>query len=141
MPAGRYGSMPDGYCSGNDQGGNNMRRLLCGVALVTALAGLPAVAMGKGGNGSQTISATCTVFGNVTVHASNGQSAWVNNVHYVVLSFSGTFTPVTGPAQSFTKNYGHKSGFTGTKYTCTGSQTDTSGTFSFTATVARTPAH
>jgi hypothetical protein len=37
-----------------------------------------------------------------------------------------------------TSSYQRKSG---TKYTCMGSQTDSTGTFSFTATVAKTPTH
>ena len=120
-----------------------MKRLICGCALVVALAGVAVTSAvaGSGGKGSQTLTATCSVLGTVTVHASNGQSAWVNNTHYVVLRFTGTFTPVTGTPTTFTKVYGQKTGFTGTKYTCTGSQTDSSGTFSFTATVARTPTH
>jgi hypothetical protein len=119
-----------------------MKRILCGIALVVALAGVAVTsAVAAGGKGSQTLTATCTVLGTVTVHASNGQSAWVNNTHYVVLRFTGTFTPVVGASTTFTKTYGHKTGFTGTKYTCSGSQTDASGTFAFTATVAKTPTH
>jgi hypothetical protein len=118
-----------------------MKRLFCVLALIGALAALAvgsAVAGGSSGKGHQTLSATCTVLGSVTVHASSGASAWVGNTHYVVLRLQGTFTPTSGPAESFTKTYGNKRGF-GTTYTCTGSQTDASGTFSFTATVARNP--
>jgi hypothetical protein len=120
-----------------------MKRLLCGFTLVIALAGVAVTSAvaGSGGKGSQTLTATCSVLGTVTVHASNGQSAWVNNTHYVVLTFTGTFTPVSGTPETFTKTYGHKTGFTGTKYTCSGFQTDPSGTFAFTATVAKTPTH
>jgi hypothetical protein len=117
-----------------------MKRLICGVALVVTLACLTAAsALGAGGKGSQTLTATCTVNGTVTVHASSGQSAWVNNTHWVVLRFTGTFTPTGGTAQTFTKVYGNKTGFNPrTKDTCSGSQTDSSGTFSFTALVAKT---
>jgi hypothetical protein len=121
-----------------------MRKFACALVLTFALASLAvtsAVAGGSNGNGGQTISATCTVLGAVTVHASSGQSAWVGNTHYVVLKFSGTFTPTSGQPMSFTKTYGTKSGFTGAQYTCSGSQTSPDGTFSFTATVAKTPAH
>lgn len=119
-----------------------MKRLLCAIAVVGVLAGIAvASATSAGGKGSQTLTATCSVLGTVTVHASNGQSAWVNNTHYVVLRFTGTFTPVVGSPSTFTKVYGHKSGFVGTKYTCMGSQSDSTGTFAFTATVARTPTH
>jgi hypothetical protein len=120
-----------------------MKRLICGFALVVALAGVAVTsALGAGGKGSQTLYATCTLpIGAVTVHASNGQSAWVNNSHYVVLWLTGTFTPVTGTPTTFTKKYGTKTGFRGTKYTCTGSNSDSTGTFSFTAIVAKTPVH
>jgi hypothetical protein len=118
-----------------------MKRLLTMFALVVAFAGLAvSSAVAGGGKGSQTLMATCTTAGNVTVHASNGQSAWVNNAHWVVLKFTGTFTPAGGQAQTFTKVYGQKKGFaTRATDTCSGSQTDANGnTFSFTATVAKT---
>jgi hypothetical protein len=110
------------------------------VCAFAAAAVSSAAAGGSSGNGQQTIIANCTVLGTVTVHASSGQSAWVGSTHYVVLKFSGTFTPTGGTAQSFTKTYGMKRGF-GPTYTCTGSQNDASGTFTFTAWVARTPTH
>ena len=118
-----------------------MKRFTAMLVLVLALAGLAAAsAIAGGGKGSQTMQATCTTAGNVTVHASNGQSAWVNNTHWVVLRFTGTFTPAGGSAQTFTKVYGHKAGFLKRSVdTCSGSSTDTSGnTFAFTATVAKT---
>lgn len=119
-----------------------MKRLLCTSVAVLAFAGLAAsAAVGAGhGKGLKTMTATCTVNGTVTVHASSGQSAWVNNAHWVVLRFTGTFTPAGGTPQTFTKVYGRKVGFQKrTMDTCSGSQTDTSGnTFSFTATVAKT---
>jgi hypothetical protein len=120
-----------------------MRKLICVLATVCGVAALPvasAIAAGSNGKGGQTISATCTVLGNVTVHASSGQSAWVSNTHYVTVAFSGMFTPTVGAPTSFNKTYGNKSGF-GTRYTCTGSQTSPDGTFTFTATVAKTPTH
>jgi hypothetical protein len=120
-----------------------MKRLICVLALTGTLAAIavaPAFGGGGSGKGHETISATCTVLGSVTVHANSGASAWVGNTHYVLLRFQGTFTPVSGPAQSFTKVYGKKSAFR-TTYTCTGSESDATGTFSFTATVARTPTH
>jgi hypothetical protein len=120
-----------------------MRSVFCVLAMACAFAAAtvgPAAAAGSSGNGQQTLTATCTVLGTVTVRASSGQSAWVGSTHYVVLRLSGTFTPTGGTAQSFTKTYGMKNGF-GQTYTCTGSQSDASGTFSFTATVARTPTH
>jgi hypothetical protein len=120
-----------------------MRRLICSLTLIAALAGLAAAsAPAAGGKGSQTLTATCTTSGMVTVHASKGQSAWVNNTHWIVLKFTGTFTPTGGTAQTFTKTYGHKGGFIArTQQSCTGTQTDSTGTFTFTATVAKTPGH
>jgi hypothetical protein len=54
----------------------------------------------------------------------------------------GTFTPTGGTAQTFTKVYGHKGGFISrTQQSCTGTQTDSGGTFTFTAWVAKTPSH
>ena len=115
-----------------------MKRVLTAIALVVLLAAI-AVSTALARGGKQTISATCTVNGAVTVHASSGQSAWVNNTHWVVLRFTGTFTPTVGAAQTFTKVYGHKTGLLRrTIDTCSGSQSDTTGTFAFTATVAKT---
>jgi len=84
----------------------------------------------------------CTTSGMVTVHASSGASAWVNNTHYLVLKLIGTVTPTGGTAHTFTKIYGHRQGFhSSSVQTCTGSQTSPMGTFSFTVWVAKTPAH
>jgi hypothetical protein len=120
-----------------------MKRFISVLAMACAVAALgvtSALAGGGNGKGGQTITATCTVLGNVTVHASSGESAWVGNTHYVTVWFHGVFTPTSGQPFSFTKAYGQKSGF-GTRYTCTGSTSDSTGTFSFTAVVARTPTH
>jgi hypothetical protein len=120
-----------------------MKRFFCVLAVICGLAAVAvttAAAGGGSGKGGQTITASCTVLGTVTVHASSGASAWVSNTHYVLVSLTGTFTPAlgtTGTTQTFTKSYGHKKGLR-TQYSCTGSSTDSSGTFSFTATVART---
>ncbi len=120
-----------------------MKRLisvLAATCLLAALGVTSAFAGGSNGKGGQTITATCTVLGTVTVHASSGQSAWVGNTHYVTVWFTGTFTPTGGQPMTFTKRYGTKSGF-GPRYTCTGSQSDSTGTFTFTAVVAKTPTH
>jgi hypothetical protein len=121
-----------------------MRKFISVFMVVFALAvvaGESALAGGSNGKGGQTLTASCNILGNVTVHASNGQSAWVNNTHYVTLWFTGTFTPVGGMPSTSTKSYGRKAGFTGQRYTCSGSQMDSTGTFSFTAIVGRTPTH
>ena len=122
---------------------NRILGVLTTACVVAAVAISSAVAAGNNkGNGGppQTITATCTVLGTVTVHATSGASSWVNNTHYLLLRFTGTFTPTSGTPQTFTKVYGHKTGF-GQTYTCTGTQTQAMGTFTFTATVARTPSH
>jgi len=115
-----------------------VKRILTAIALVVLLAAIGvSTALARGGK--QTISATCTVNGAVTVHASSGQSAWVNTTHWVALRFTGTFTPTGGTAQTFTKVYGQKKGLLKrTIDTCSGSQSDSTGTFAFTATVAKT---
>lgn len=118
-----------------------MKRLTSILAVAIASAALTmSTALAANGKGSQTLMATCTTSGSVTVHASSGQSAWVNGTHWVVLKFSGTFTPAGGTAQSFTKTYGHKTGLMKrTMQSCSGTQTAANGdTFSFTATVAKT---
>ena len=115
-----------------------MKRALTGIALVVLLAAI-GVSSALARGGKQAISAICTVNGAVTVHASSGQSAWVNNTHWVVLRLTGSFTPTGGTAQTFTKVYGHKTGLMKrTIDTCSGSQSDSSGMFAFTATVAKT---
>jgi hypothetical protein len=120
-----------------------MKRLICGVALVVALAGLGVTsAVAAGGKGSQTLAATCTI-NNVTapatIHASSGGSAWISNTHWVLLKVTGTFTPTGGSPTTFTKVYGTKAGLQSrTHGTCSGSTTNSRGTFSFTATAAKT---
>jgi len=117
-----------------------VKRLISAVVLALIVCGLAASsAVAGGAKGSQTVSATCTVAGVVTVHASSGQSAWVNNTHWVVLQLWGTFTPTNGTPVSFYKKYGTKTGFQHrTMDTCTGSNTTPRGTFSFKVMVART---
>jgi hypothetical protein len=120
-----------------------MKRLICGVALVVALAGLAVTsAVAAGGKGSQTIAATCTinnVSSSVTIHASSGGSAWINDAHWVLLTISGTFTPTGGSPTTFSKSYGTKTGLQSrTHGTCSGSGSNSRGTFSFTATAVKT---
>src|SRR6266550_5935920 len=96
------------------RGGELMKRLISVLAVTFVLAALvvtSAVAGGSNGKGGQTIKATCSVLGPVTVHVSSGQSAWVDNTHYVTVWLTGTFTPTGGQPTTFTKSYGNKSGF------------------------------
>lgn len=89
---------------------------------------------GSNGKGQQVVTANCTTAGGVTVYASSGQSAWVNDNHYVVLQFTGTFNGFT-----FTKMYGNKSGFSGAQE-CTGTSTGKGGEpFDFDVWVAPNP--
>jgi hypothetical protein len=121
-----------------------MKRFFCVLAVTCVLAAavIASALAGNGGKGLQTLTATCTTSGLVTVHASSGASAWVNNAHYLVLKLMGTMTPTGGTSHTFTKVYGHKQGFhSSSLQTCTGSQTSPQGTFSFTVWVAKTPAH
>jgi hypothetical protein len=120
-----------------------MKRLICGVALVVTLAGLAVTsAVAAGGKGSQTLTATCTisnVTSSATIHASSGGSAWINNTHWVLLKITFTVTPTGGSTTTFTKVYGHKTGLQArTIGTCSATTSDSSGTFSFMATAAKT---
>lgn len=120
-----------------------MRKLMCVLALAGVLT-LGTVATATGSNGkksSQPMTASCTVLGTVSVHASSGASAWVNSNHYLLVKLTGTFTPLSGQPLTFTKTYGHKTGLRSPRYMCTGSQSDSTGTFSFTAWVTRTGMH
>jgi hypothetical protein len=104
-----------------------------GVAVLAIAAG-SAFGAGSNGKGQQVVTADCTTASDVTVYASSGQSAWVSDTHYVILSFSGTFDTF-----SFTKTYGNKSGFSDVQE-CTGSATGKSGdVFTFDVFVAPNP--
>ena len=86
-----------------------MKRLICALAaagMVAASAVGTAGAGGSSGKGHDTITATCTVLGTVTVHVTNGGSSWVGDHLYVLLRFQGTFTPTSGTSQSFKKTFG-----------------------------------
>jgi hypothetical protein len=127
-----------------------MNRFFCVLAIAcvfaAAVVGAALAAAGPSGKGNggppQTITATCSIAGTVTVRATSGASARVStsNTHYVLLKFMGTFTPTHGTPTSFTKLYGQKEGLESSVQTCTGSQTSPMGTFSFTAWVVKTPA-
>ena len=108
-----------------------------GVAVLAIGTG-SAFGAGSNGNGQQVITASCTTAGDVTVYTSSGQSAWVDDTHWVVQSFSGTFTTTGGETFSFSKTYGNKTGFSGAQE-CTGSQTEDGGTFTFDVWVAPNP--
>jgi hypothetical protein len=107
---------------------------IAAAAAVLAIGAGSAFGDGSNGKGQEVVTASCTTAGDVTVYASSGQSAWTNNTHYVVLSFSATYGTF-----SFTKTFGNKSGF-GAAQECTGSATGKSGdTFTFDVVVAPNP--
>ncbi len=75
----------------------------------------------------------------VTATVTNGASFWIGETHYVVVSFTGTFTPVEGEPETFTQTFGQKRGLRD-RITCTGSETEPGvGTFSFEVTAAAVP--
>lgn len=85
-----------------------MRRLIIGIALVFTFAALLAsIAFAGGGRGKslQTIAATCTTSGGVTVHASSR------------FSRTGTFTPTGGTARAVLRG-GHPSSRRSAGYGC-----------------------
>ena len=112
--------------------------LAAAVAALGAVGGGSAWAAGSSGNGHQTVAASCTV-GDVTVYVSSGQSAWTSDTHWVVQSFTGTFTAPNGTVLgTFSKTFGNKSGFSSVQE-CKGSQASPDGTFSFDTIVAPNP--
>lgn len=121
-----------------------MRRVLVVAAALAALGAAGAGAAwadGSNGKGHPVVEATCTTSGDVVIHVTSGQSAWVDDSHWVVQSFSGTFTDSSGASTSFSKTYGSKSGFASGLQECTGTQTYSDGSsFSFDTWVAPTPA-
>ncbi len=70
----------------------------------------------------------------VTVTVSSGASFWINGQHYLLTSFTGTFTPTGGPPETETKTYGKRKGLKGAEITCSASFSDTQGTFDVTVT-------
>ena len=82
---------------------------------VMALAG-PALAAPKG-QGLESFTGMCDGQ-EVQAVASSGASFWVEGEHYVLTSFTGTFIPVEGPTETFTKTYGNRAGLTGAEIHC-----------------------
>jgi hypothetical protein len=96
-------------------------------ALALTLLATPAVAAPPGG-GLETIPVTCDGQ-EVTVTVSGGASFWIEDQHYVLTSFTGTFTPAEGEPETFTKTYGQKTGLAGSEITCTATFEEAEGTF------------
>jgi hypothetical protein len=108
--------------------------VLAATCMLAALGVTSAIAGGSNGKGGQTITATCTVLGNVTVHASSGQSAWVGNTHYVTVRFTGTFTPTGGQPMTVAESRETSPARSGYVPGVAG---DSTGTFTFTAVIPR----
>ena len=81
-----------------------------------ALAGTAIAA--PSGKGLETLEVTCNGQ-DVMVTVSAGQSFWLGGQHYLIKSFTGTFTPETGDPETFTQTYGQKKGLGTDTITCT----------------------
>jgi hypothetical protein len=77
----------------------------------------------------------------VTATVSGGASFWLGDQHYVLTSFTGTFTPEGGGTpETFTKTYGEKAGLAGSEITCSVTFVEPGqGTFAITATGVAVP--
>ena len=105
------------------------------LAATSAALLVPAAAAGAPrGNGLDTTPAVCAGQETVVTHSA-GSTFWLGDDHYVITVFTGTFTPVGGEPETFTKTSGNKNGL-GPTITCTGSESDASGTFAFEVTGA-----
>ncbi len=87
------------------------------VAAAAAVLAGPATAVPQGG-GLETFDVTCDGE-EVTVSVSSGATFWLGDQHYVLTSFTGTFTPEEGEPESETKTYGQRKGLAGSEITCT----------------------
>lgn len=76
----------------------------------------------------------------VTATVSAGASFWIGDQHYVLTSFTGTFTPEEGTPETFTKTYGQRTGLAGSEITCSVTFVEPGeGTFAITATAVAVP--
>jgi hypothetical protein len=108
-----------------------------GILASTALVG-PAAAAPPGA-GLETVTATCAGQ-EVTATVTAGASFWIGEQHYLLSSFTGTFTPVEGDPETFTKTYGQRQGLAAGEITCTGSEeVPGEGTFTFVVTAVPVP--
>jgi hypothetical protein len=100
------------------------------IGLAAGLAALVLAAPASAAPTKEQVQATCNGE-EVTINVSGGSSFWIGDSHYVLKSFSGTFTPAGGgPVETFTKTFGQKRGLTQT-IRCTGSESSPFGTFTF----------
>lgn len=114
------------------------RASLLFLALVMALTlAAPALAAPPG-KGLESFPVTCDGQ-EVVITVSAGSSFWVGDRHYVLTSFSATFTPVEGSPETFTQNYGNKTGLSGTRIACSASFEDPNGIFEVEVTAVAVP--
>ena len=75
-----------------------------------------------------------------TVTVSAGSSFWIGDQHYVLTSFTGTFTPEEGEPETFTQTFGAKRGLAGDEITCTATFVEPGeGTFTVVVTAVAVP--
>jgi len=112
-----------------------MRRALttCAAALVAAAVLISPATAAPNGKGLEQFPVICDGTA-VTVTVSSGASFWINGQHYLLTSFTGTFTATDGSTETETKTYGKRKGLKGAVITCTASFPDTQGTFAVTVT-------
>ena len=71
---------------------------------------------------------------------SSGASFWMGDQHYVLTSFTGTFTPEGGRPETFTRTFGQKTGLAGSEITCSATFVEPGvGTFAIMATGVAVP--
>jgi hypothetical protein len=91
------------------------------------------------GQGLESFELTCDGTA-VTATTSSGASFWIGDQHYVLTSFTGTFTPEEGTPETFTQTFGQKAGLAGSEITCSGTLVEPGvGTFTLTATGVAVP--
>lgn len=87
------------------------------VAAAAAVLAGPAATAPTGG-GLETFDVTCDGQ-EVTISVSSGSTFWLGDQHYVLTSFTGTFTPEEGEPEVITQTFGQKKGLAGSEITCT----------------------
>jgi hypothetical protein len=91
------------------------------------------------GQGLESFELTCDGT-TVTATTSSGASFWIGDQHYVLTSFTGTFTPEDGTPETFTQTFGEKTGLAGSEITCSATFVEPGvGTFAITATGVAVP--
>ena len=99
-------------------------------ALVAFAMSGPAGAVPNGKPFQEPFPVTCDVLGEVMVAQvpSAPANAWTTSgLHLVLVSLEATFTPTTGPVQTFSKTYGNRAGLA-TRYSCVATFEDLTGT-------------